>query len=58
MSGQNVRPRPDRRGAHRLSVDDRFKIANGGATLPSLAEILTHDALDNLVAFLESRVTM
>jgi len=45
--------------ANRLSVNDlRIKIANGGSNMPSFAGILTHDELDNLVTFLESRTTM
>jgi len=45
--------------ANRLSVNDlRIKIANGGSNMPSFAGILNHDELDNLVAFLESRVTI
>jgi len=45
--------------ANRLSVNDlRIKIANGGSNMPSFAGILTHDDLDNLVTFLESRTTM
>jgi ubiquinol-cytochrome c reductase cytochrome b subunit len=42
--------------ARRLTVNDiRIKIANGGGNMPSFAGVLTHDELENLVAFLESR---
>jgi mono/diheme cytochrome c family protein len=45
--------------AHRLSENDlRIKIANGGGNMPSFAGVLTHDDFENLLAFLESRVTM
>jgi ubiquinol-cytochrome c reductase cytochrome b subunit len=43
--------------AQRLGVDDiKIRILSGGGNMPSFAGILTRQDLDNLIAFLESRV--
>jgi ubiquinol-cytochrome c reductase cytochrome b subunit len=43
--------------AKRLTVNDiKIRILNGGGNMPSFAGILTREDLNNLVAFLESRV--